>query len=79
MKTNGLPTNSQQLFNGSKATIATNATIATKATNAPSELAQFNNRRAVRGLMPITLEEFTEVSLKLMGFGSWNHQASMVH
>ena len=34
-----------------------------------SELTQFNRLRASRGLMPVTFEEFTQRSLKIMGLG----------
>lgn len=64
MKTNDLPANSLSGFNGS---------------NVSKELDQFNRRRAARGLLPVTVEEFAELSLKIMGFGAWNNLPSTVH
>jgi hypothetical protein len=47
--------------------------------NVSLELEQFNRKRTSRGLMPVSVEEFAELSLKVMGFGHWNSSAAMVH
>ncbi|WP_108645342.1 hypothetical protein [Polynucleobacter rarus] len=64
MKTNDLPSSTVNGFNGA---------------NVSLELEQFNRKRTSRGLMPVSVEEFAELSLKVMGFGNWNSSAAMVH
>jgi hypothetical protein len=64
MKTNDLPSSDVNGFNGA---------------NVAQELEQFNRKRTARGLMPVSLEEFAELSLKVMGFGSWTANSALVH
>ncbi|SMC30676.1 hypothetical protein [Polynucleobacter kasalickyi] len=64
MKTNDLPTSTLNAFNGA---------------NVTQELEQFNRKRTARGLIPVSLEEFAELSLKVMGFGNWTSSSAMVH
>ena len=64
MKTNDLPTSTLNGFNGA---------------NVAQELEQFNRKRTARGLIPVSLEEFAELSLKVMGFGTWTGPSALVH
>lgn len=43
------------------------------------ELQTFNRRRAARGLLPVTQEEYNELSLKMVSFGNWGNQIATVH
>lgn len=52
--------------------------IALKSINDAQELKAFNNKRAARGLQPVTQEEFDELSLKITQVWA-NQTATVVH
>jgi hypothetical protein len=43
------------------------------------ELDTFNRRRAARGLLPVTQEEFNELLMKITGFASFAFSTPTVH